>query len=86
MTKAWTLQAIADRWGCSHSTVLHHVYTGELRSIDISTNPSKRSRYIVPDDALEEFETKRTMPPSDVDVPKRKRVRVKSGEVIEFFH
>lgn len=81
----WTLGEIAERWGCSHSTVLHHVYTGELQAVDISTNPEGKSRYIVRDESLEEFEAKRAVPPPDPPKPRRNRVRVRPGEVIEFF-
>lgn len=83
--QTWTLAEIADRWGCSHSTVLSHVYSGDLRGIDISTNPARRSRYIVPADALEAFEEARETPPPKTPAPKRKRVRVGAGEIIEFF-
>lgn len=85
---SYTLQQIADRWGCSHSTVLSHVYAGTLRAIDISTNPERRSRYIIPSDALEEFEAARDVSKIGahlVPPPKRNRVRVRPGEVIEFF-
>jgi len=82
--QTYTLAEIAQRWGCSHSTVLTHVYTGELRALDISTNPRQRSRYIVPGDALAEFEQSRATPPPEPPAP-RKRVKVRSGDVIEFF-
>ena len=80
----YSLQEIADRWGVSHSTVLTHVYGGELRAIDVSTNPKGKSRYIVPAESLEAFEAARTTPPAEKPL-KRKRVRVRQGEVIEFF-
>lgn len=80
----WTLAEIAERWGCAHGTVLTHVYTGDLRAIDISTNPKGKSRYIVPAEALEQFERARETPPPETP-PKRKRVKVRAGEVIEFF-
>jgi hypothetical protein len=84
LQQTYTLAEIAARWGCSHSTVLSHVYTGELRALDISTNRRQRSRYIVPGDALAEFEQSRATPPPEPP-PKRKRVKVRQGEVIEFF-
>lgn len=81
--QSYTLADVAQRWGCSHSSVLALVYSGDLAAIDISTNPAGRSRYIVPADALEAFEARRTVtPPSPT--PKR-RVRVNRGDVIEFF-
>lgn len=80
----WTLGEIAERWCCSHSTVLTHVHTGELRAIDTSTNRRGKSRYIVPTEALLAFERARETPPPEKPLP-RKRVKVRPGEVIEFF-
>lgn len=80
----YTLLEIAERWGVSHSTVLTHVYTGDLRALDISTNPKGKSRFIVPAEALADFEAARATPPPDQPL-RRKRVKVRSGEVIEFF-
>jgi len=81
----FTLQQIAERWGVSHSTVLSHVYGGELRAVDISTNPKGKSRYIVPAAALAEFEAARTTPPPEKPATSRKRGRIPAGAVIEFF-
>jgi len=81
----YSLQEIADRWGVSHSTVLTHVYGGELRAIDVSTNPRGKSRYIVPTESLEAFEAARATPPPEQPAAPRKRVRIPAGSVIEFF-
>jgi len=81
----YTLQEIAERWGCSHSTVLTHVYDGTLRAVDISTNPGRRSRYIVAREAVEAFEESRVMPVLETTPVKRRRVRVPADAVIEFF-
>lgn len=83
--QSWMLQQLADRWGCCHSSVLTLVNKGELRALDISTNPSKRSRYIVLHEDLEAFEEARTVAPPERPAPKRRRVRVPAGETIEFF-
>jgi hypothetical protein len=83
--KYYTLADLAERWGVSHGTVLTHVYTGDLRAIDVGTNfPKGKSRFLVPAEALEAFETARATPPPEKPLP-RKRVRVRCGEVIEFF-
>lgn len=47
-----TLREVAIRWGCSHSSVLNLVYRGDLRAIDISSNPTKQSRYVKNDACL----------------------------------
>jgi len=80
----YTLAEIAERWGVSHSTVLSLVYGGDLRAIDISTNPKGKSRYIVPADSLADFEASRTTAPPEKPET-RKRVHVPAGAVIEFF-
>lgn len=81
----WTLGEIAQRWGCSHSTVLTHVNRGDLRAVDISTNRRGKSRYIVSTAVLEAFEEARQTPPPEEAPPRRKKVRVRAGDVIEFF-
>ncbi len=81
----YTLAEVAERWNCSHSSVLNLVYGGDLRAIDISTNPQKRSRYIVPTENLEAFEASRATEPPAIQPVKRKRVKMPAGAVIEFF-
>ncbi len=80
----FTLGQIAEHWGCSHGTVLSHVYSGELVAIDISTNPAGRSRYIVRAEDLEEFERRRTTLPVQAKAKRRTRARIRPGEVTEF--
>ena len=80
--QTYSLAEVAERWGCSHSSVLALVYSGDLSAIDISTNPAGRSRYIVPADALHEFEQRRTVAPPSA--PPKRRVKVHRGDVIEF--
>ena len=80
---AYSLADVATRWGCCHSTVLSLVRAGHLAAIDISTNPTGRSRYIVPAAALEAFENRRTVAPP---APKSKRrARLRRSDVIQFF-
>lgn len=83
MTKeTFTLADIAERWCCCHSTVLAHVRSGRLPAIDISTNPSKRSRYVVRANDLEEFEHRRTVAPIEV-TPKRRRARIRPSQILD---
>ncbi len=78
----YTLAELAERWCCSHSTVLTHVRQGTLRAVDISSNSKGRSHYIVPTEAVEAFEAGRmTQPPT----PAKSRAKVRSQDVIEFF-
>ena len=80
---SFRLADIATRWGCSHSSVLSLVRSGELAAIDISTNPAGRSRYIVPVESLEAFELRRTVAPPSPNTKRRAAVRGRN-DVIEF--
>jgi helix-turn-helix protein len=82
--RTYTIDQVAERWNCSSSTVLSHIYDGTLRAFDISTNPSKRSRWIVPAEALEEFEANRTFNATPVAKPPKRKKLVR-GHVIEFY-
>lgn len=79
----WTLQEVAERWNCSYETVLQHVHTGTLGAIDISTPHSRRSRYAVPLEALEEFERTRATPPPEPTDQKPRTVHVRPGDLIQ---
>lgn len=81
----FTLSELAERWGISHTSVLNLVYKGDLLAVDVSTNPRKRSRFIVPADALEAFEDSRATEPPERPVTKHRRVRLPAGSTIEFF-
>ena len=81
--QSYTLREIADRWSCCHSSVLSLVKTGQLTAIDISTNPSGRSRFIVRADDLDDIESRRTVSPP---VTPPKRVKVKRPDVIQFIN
>ena len=72
---------LCERWQCSHSHVRNLIRSGELVAINIGTKG--RSRYIVSAEALEAFETRRTVTPP-APAPKR-RVRVNRGDIVEFF-
>ena len=72
---------LCERWQCSHSHVRNLIRSGELVAINIGTKG--RSRYIVSAEALEAFETRRTVAPP-APAPKR-RAKVRRSDVIEFF-
>ncbi len=81
----FTLGEIAERWGVSHGTVLTLVYRGDLRAINVSTNPRGKGRYIVPTAVLLEFEQSRTTAQPPRPAAKTRRLKVPAGAVIEFF-
>jgi len=80
--QSYTLAEVAERWSCCHSSVLSLVKSGELSAIDISSNPAGRSRYIVPFDALADFEARRTVSPPSA--PTKRRPKLTRRDVIEF--
>lgn len=68
-----TLAELAKRWRCSHSTTLAVVRSGQLRAINIGTG--RRAHYIVPIEAVEEYEAARTVrPPTPKQSKRRKRL------------
>ena len=77
-----SLGQIATRWGCCHSSVLSLVRSGELSAVDISTNPSGRSRYVVPAESLEAFEARRTVSPTSA--PAKRRPKLRRTDIVEF--
>ena len=50
--KMFSVAALAERWGKSHSAVLSLIYAGELRAIDVSANPRNRSTFRIPESAV----------------------------------
>lgn len=77
----YSLADIAERWSCSHSHVLNLVRSGELTALNIGTG--RRARYVVMADALEEFETRRTVaPPAPAT---KRRAKVRRDDIIQFF-
>lgn len=54
-----TLAELAERWRCSHSTVLTLARSGQIGAIDIGTG--RRAHYIVPLEAVEQYEATRTV-------------------------
>ena len=76
---------LAERWGKSHSAVLSLIYSGQLRAIDVSANPRNRSTFRIPQSAVEDFEQRRTVKSiPDAPAPRRQRVKIRPGSVIEF--
>lgn len=71
---------LCDRWRCSHSHVLNIIRSGDLRAINIGTGG--RARYVITEEALEDFEAGRTVRAPAKEV---KRRRKKRADVIEFF-
>ena len=83
--KLFTVAELAERWSKSHSAVLSLIYAGQLKAIDVSANPRNRSTFRIPAAAVQEFETRRTVKSiPDAPAPRRQRVKIQPGSVVEF--
>ena len=80
MTQLLTLNDASDRLGISPDAVLTHVRAGRLRGINVG-NGSRRPRWRITEDALEQFIAAATTGPAPQKTSKRKA----NAEVIEFF-
>ncbi|HUO07058.1 MAG TPA: helix-turn-helix domain-containing protein [Phycisphaerae bacterium] len=81
MAEALTPPKLAERYGVSPDKVLRWITAGEIRAVNIATNPRGRPRWVIPPGALEEFERRRSSSPP----PKPQRRRLPLENVIEFF-
>ena len=73
---------LAKRWGIKPSRVIAMIRSGELRGFDISATPGVgRPRYRISQDAVLEFELKR----SGAVTKRATRRRKSQKQVIEFF-
>ena len=81
--KALSVKTVAEQLGVGVHVVLRWIASGELRAIDVSTNPNKgRPTWRIHSDALAAFENTRTPQP----VQRRKRRRKKSdSEMTRYF-
>jgi hypothetical protein len=70
---------LCDRWRCSHSHVLNLIRSGDLVAINIGTGG--RARYVVTEEALEDFEAGRAVRPPQ----QQQKRRAKRTDVIQFF-
>ena len=80
---AATPRQIASRYGISVHKILHWIATGELRAINVATEIGRRPRWVVPSEALTDFERRRAAQPRPP--PRRRKRRGKLPDVIEFF-
>jgi excisionase family DNA binding protein len=60
MSKTFAPSEIAERYGVDHGKVLRWIDNGQLRAVNVATNPGGRPRWRVPEEALAEFEVART--------------------------
>jgi excisionase family DNA binding protein len=78
----YTVQDIQRRYNVTVHTVLQWIHSGELKAVNVGRTPEgKKPRWRVSEQALAEFEAKRTSMPA---VPRAKR-RKRPADVIEFY-
>jgi excisionase family DNA binding protein len=78
----YTVENLTNRYGVTVHTVLKWIHTGELKAVNFGrTLAGKKPRWRITEQALAEFEAKRTPTPA---VPRTKR-RQRATEVIEFY-
>ena len=73
---------VARRWRVKPERVIAWIRSGELRAFDVSSRPSVgKPRYRIPEDAIIEFENRR----SAAQVKTTRRRRRQPVDVIEYF-
>lgn len=75
-----TPSSLAQIWGCKPATVIAMIRRGELRAINMATDPNGRPRWKIPRKAVRDFENARTTQP----LPKRQQQHVPK-HVKQFF-
>ena len=62
MSVTFSPQQIAERHGIDRAKVLRWIDAGDLRAINVASNPNGRPRWRIPEEALAEFEQRRANP------------------------
>ena len=77
MSTRLTVNAVAGRYGVSESTVLTWIASGELRAFNASKSAkSKKPHWRITEDALTEFESRRSTAPAPTRRASRKEPAV----------
>ncbi len=74
---------LAAEWGVEHAKVLAWIRSGELRAVNLATNPRGRPRWHIDRAEVRAFEQRRAAvvkPP-----PEQHRRKAESPDVIEYF-
>ncbi len=74
-----TPREYAERIGVSVNTVLAWIKTGELRAINVGGRASKRPRYRISPEAVEQFELSRSVIPALAESATRRLRRAALG-------
>ena len=77
MSARFTVRDVAERYGVSEATVLAWIATGELRAFNASRSAgSKKPHWRISEDALTEFEARRSTAPAPTRRTRRKEPTV----------
>jgi excisionase family DNA binding protein len=77
----YTVEDLTHRFGVTVHTVLQWIHNGELKALNVGRTPTgKKPRWRISEEALAEFEAKRTPTPA---VPRAKRR--KPQDVVQFY-
>ncbi len=82
---SYSTHELAERWGVNVSKVGEWIRTGELRAINVAKSlQGNRPRYRVSDEAVREFEHRRSVvqEAAPSTIPRRRR---QSAAVVNFF-
>ena len=82
MTKRYTPPELGRIWGVKPEKVVAFIRSGELRAFNIASQGSSRPRFLIAQEAIEEFERRRAARPL---VRIERRPRQGLPKVIEFF-
>jgi excisionase family DNA binding protein len=76
------VRELCERWGVSEHTVLNLIHNGELKAVNLARSPTgKKPRWRITEQAIVEFEAKRTPRPP----PPRAKGRKRPADVIVFY-
>lgn len=70
-----TPMQVAEIWSVTPKKVYQMIDAGELEAIDTSLPGSKRKRWVIPVEAIESFEKRRSNLTEDARAQRRRRVR-----------
>ncbi len=76
---------IAKLWGCSIKKVVWFIRSGQLRAVNLASNPTGRPRYVIDLADIEAFEIARQVVPDGGASTTRKLRRRAAKGVKEFF-
>lgn len=69
-------QQVAERYGVDHFKVLRWINSGQLAAVNVATSPKGRPRWRISEEALADFERRRSNMPAPTTSRRRKSAAV----------